>query len=235
MGGNNGREKLQKEARHRRHKERQKAARSSLLDRIRDFLTVDSFMYGPLLTQQPKFPSLPTDSPPAPLSHGMYSLRLLSLPTEKKLFADCKASSNEVYTLLQYFFWIPAQRQFHCSSKDRSESLMNLSRVVVVYGLHMQVEIMDMVRLQVAQQQLQEKQEQQQLMSKTKMSQKLEEPQQYKVGMKRQASSIKDQDRQPPPHSCLCNRLWKSLLQKLPPLQLNCSNWKELHKHTCGN
>jgi hypothetical protein len=104
VGGNNGREKLQKEARHRRHKERQKAARSSLLDRIRDFLTVDSFMYGPLLTQQPKFPSLPTDSPPAPLSHGMYSLRLLSLPTEKKLFADCKASSNEVYTLLQYFF-----------------------------------------------------------------------------------------------------------------------------------
>jgi hypothetical protein len=75
---------------------------------------------------------------------------------------------------------------------------MNLSRVVVVYGLYMQVEIMDMVRLQVVQQQL---------MSKTKMSQKLEEPQQYKVGMKRQASSIKDQDRQPPPHSCLCNRL----------------------------
>jgi hypothetical protein len=68
----------------------------------------------------------------------------------------------------------------------------------------MQVEIMDMVRLQVVQQ---EKQEQQQLMSKTKMSQKLEEPQQYKVGMKRQASSIKDQDQQPPPHSCLCNRL----------------------------
>jgi hypothetical protein len=71
----------------------------------------------------------------------------------------------------------------------------------------MQVEIMDMVRLQVVQQQLQEKQQQQQLMSKTKMSQKLEEPQQYKVGMKRQASSIKDRDQQPPPHSCLCNRL----------------------------
>jgi uncharacterized membrane protein (DUF106 family) len=84
---------------------------------------------------------------------------------------------------------------------------MNLSRVVVVYGLHMQVEIMDMVRLQVVQKQLQEKQQQQQLMSKTKMSQKLEEPQQYKVGMKRQASSIKDQDRQPPPHSCLWNTL----------------------------
>lgn len=118
-----------------------------------------------------------------------------------------------------------------------SESLMNLSRVVVVYGLHMQVEIMDMVRLQVVQKQLQEKQQQQQLMSKTKMSQKLEEPQRYKVGMKRQASSIKDQDRQPPPHSCLWNTLWKSLLQKLPPLQplLICSNWKELHKHTCGN
>ncbi|CAK9870519.1 unnamed protein product [Sphagnum jensenii] len=70
VSGNNGREKLQKEVRHRRHKERQKAARSSLLDRIRDFLTADSFMYGPLLTQPPKFPSLSTGSPPAPLSHG---------------------------------------------------------------------------------------------------------------------------------------------------------------------
>lgn len=81
VSGNNGREKLHKEVRHRRHKQRQKAARSSLLDRIRDFLTADSFMYGPLLTQQPKFPSLSTGSPPAPLSHGMYSLRLLALPT----------------------------------------------------------------------------------------------------------------------------------------------------------
>jgi hypothetical protein len=93
VSGNNGREKLQKEARHRRHKERQKAARSSFLDRIRDFLTADSFMYGPLLTQQPKFPSLSTDSPPAPLSHGMYSLRLLSLSHRKRIV--CRLQSFE--------------------------------------------------------------------------------------------------------------------------------------------
>lgn len=51
-----GREKL-REARRRLQATRQRAARGSLLQGLRTFLTADSFMYGPLLQDAPHPPS----------------------------------------------------------------------------------------------------------------------------------------------------------------------------------